>query len=150
MSTITKAFEPLNTHGEKVTFGKHKGTLYTRVPVDYLQWMCLTFSNETGARKKAYSMARSELMRRGSYEPHQVSVSMHAIDRASQRGLVKKWIDEVGDEREPGFATWITKCAEQAISDILPEKQDGAVVYRFMGRKWVFTDNEYPTLKTIK
>jgi len=65
----------MKTHHLVIDFGRHQGTLYTRVPVSYLKWMVNTDHTHKG-------IAQAELERRGTVTPD-ADISGHAIDRAS-------------------------------------------------------------------
>ena len=64
----------INTHGQRIEFGKHKGELFTRLPVSYLKWMI----NENAQQS---DIAKAEFERRGDTMP-EVELSGHAIDNA--------------------------------------------------------------------
>lgn len=67
----------IDPHGKRITFGKHKGELFTRLPVSYLKWMV----NE---KAQEWEIAKAEFERRGDTMPL-VELSGHAIDNASLR-----------------------------------------------------------------
>lgn len=52
----------MNTHGLKISFGKHEGELFTRLPIGYLRWMI----NE---RTREWEIAQAEFERRGDTMP---------------------------------------------------------------------------------
>jgi hypothetical protein len=127
----------INTHGLEVDFGKHKGTLYTRVPVGYLQWMV----NSDHSRKE---IAQAELDRRGTTMPT-MDLSGHAIDRASQclRGL---WLSETNNGVDMGLHSWLHKFASEAYANGV----DAEGVVRVGKVKLCFSVGDaYPVLMTV-
>jgi len=121
-----------------VDFGKHKGQLYTRIPVSYLRWMV----NSGHSRA---DIARAELERRGvKPEDRFIEISGHAIDRASLR-VRKIWHETRGaDER---LHAWLVRMCEEALAEHAPD-DEGVIVHR--GMKLVFEPGTlYPTLKTV-
>ena len=91
------------TEGFRLTNGKHKGELITRVPASYLFWMVRVVHQHSGE-------AQAELDRRGTVIP-QIEVSGHAIDRASQRLLVY-WKESRVEEE--GLHAWLSRLAWDA------------------------------------
>ena len=65
----------INTHGMVIGFGKHKGELYTRVPVSYLFWM-------VNVEHQDAATAQAEIDRRGSHP-----------DRGNQRTRDRQCLD---------------------------------------------------------
>ena len=125
----------MNTHGLIIDFGKHSGTLYTRVPVGYLKWMVQ--SNHPKA-----DIARAELERRGTVTP-EIDISGHAIDSASNR-LLGVW---TGTKTEgEGLNAWLCRLALEAFKSG-PLDDEGCI--RYKGIKWVFDPGEWPVLKTV-
>lgn len=122
---------------ESIDFGRHKGTLWTRVPVSYLKWMVC-------AKHQQAPRAQAELDRRGTTTPD-LDVSNHAIDRASLR-LRKRW-HETRDADE-GIASWLIRMATAA-------RKDGARCgdrIHYNGICFVFEDaslTAWPVLKTV-
>jgi hypothetical protein len=129
--------EDINTHGLVVDFGKHNGTLYTRVPVGYLFWMV----NNNHSRK---DIASSELKRRGSVIP-KIEVSGHAIDRAS---LYCRKIWHETKIKDEGIHSWLVRVAQEAIESVEGNISDSKIKY--LGMKFVFENgDEFPVLKTV-
>jgi len=125
----------IDTHNLIVDFGKHNGERWTRVPVGYLKWLS---NNADGKRNE---IARAELERRGTTTPTDLTLSGHAIDRASQ--VTDEW-------KKEGVFSWLTKVANEALEKIdqADAKEDISVEHN--GYKLVFTFGKiYPTLKTI-
>lgn len=128
----------LNTHHEVIDFGKHKGQLWTRVPISYLQWL----GNSTQGTLNVM-MARSEIKRRGTSYPT-IDISGHAIDRASL-SCRKIW-HETALNNEEGLNSWLIRISQEALDK--GEKKDDKILYK--GMKFVFEKGDfYPTLKTI-
>ena len=125
----------MNTHNLKVDFGKHKGELYTRLPISYLTWMI-----NIGHSKS--EIAKAELERRGTVMPT-IEISGHAIDRASLT-CRKIWHNDRGENE--GLNAWLLRVSAEALEK--GEKQDDKILWK--GMKFVFqTGKVYPTLKTI-
>lgn len=125
----------MNTHGLTIDFGKHRGLLYTRAPVQYLRWMVQC--NHSRAE-----IARAELDRRGTVLP-EVDVSGHAIDSASLR-LRRRWHETARDDSE-GLHAWLCRMCSEALAQSEPDNE-GRIFYN--GMKLVFEDGEWPVLKT--
>lgn len=131
----TTPIEEVNTHGEIVTFGKHKGERWTRIPVSYLRWL----ANESDTWRQ---MALAELQRRGTVMDAKVEISGHAIDRASLN--CRRLWHETSEEGE-GINAWLVRIATEAI-----EARGELELIRWKGLKLAFTYGEYyPILKTI-
>lgn len=132
--------KPINTHNLLVTFGKHKGERWTRIPLSYLRWLV----NE---RTQYSDIAAAELERRGSnlLTNKSVELSGHAIDKASLR-LRKRWHETKVDENE-GLFTWLERMSEEALEVAYsPEQQN--IIYKSI--KFVFMRGAiYPVLKTV-
>lgn len=127
----------INTHGMIVTFGKHLGELWTRVPVSYLRWL----ANESNNYRE---IALSELERRGTLLDRSVELSQHAIDRASLF-CIKVWHKTKTDDNE-GLYSWLHRVSCEALEK-LPE---GETEVTHLGCKFAFTFGQYyPVLKTI-
>lgn len=127
----------INTHGVVMPYGKHKGELFTRVPVSYLKWMVNT-------RQNMWETAQAEFKRRGSKMPT-IELSGHAIDNASIR-VRKIWHDTKLSDDE-GIYSWLMRMTEEALSngEIL---ESGKIKYK--GMKFVVEQGEeFPVLKTI-
>lgn len=127
----------LSTEGVKLSFGKHKGKLMTRVPVSYIRWMV----NQDNIPMKEY--AQAEFKRRGNTMPL-VELSGHAIDNASLR--VRKIWHETRDVDE-GLWSWLQRMTLEAIKEG-EEVRGGKIKYK--GMKFVIEQGEeFPILKTI-
>ncbi len=126
----------MNTHGITIDFGKHKGELFTRLPVSYLRWMI----NEN---TRQADIAKAEFERRGDTMP-KVELSGHAIDNASLR-VRKIWHETRG--KDEGLYSWLQRMALEAL-DNGERLKSGKIKY--LGMKFVIVEGEeYPTLKTI-
>lgn len=127
----------MDTHHKILQFGKHKGELWTRVPVSYLSWLANQESDD-----EPVQMAREELERRGSNYPD-IEVSGHAIDRAStQCHHLWKGTKNKGE----GIHSWLTRMAGEAREH---GQFDGSK-YRYKGMKFAFEEGRYyPALKTV-
>ena len=125
----------INTHGMRVEFGKHKGELFTRVPVSYLKWMI----NDS---VQQCDIAKAEFERRGDTMP-KVELSGHAIDNASLR--VRKIWHETKLKNE-GMYSWLQRMTLEAINK--GAKIGDSIHYK--GMKFCVVDGEeFPVLKTI-
>lgn len=125
----------MNTHNLKVDFGRHKGELYTRVPVSYLIWMVQANHNQS-------EIAKSELDRRGTIVPD-IEISGHAINRASL-SCRKIWHET--KEKDEGLYTWLIRMSKNALEE--GNKKNDKYIYKNM--KFVFEINgKYKILKTI-
>lgn len=125
----------INTHNLKCDFGRHSGTLYTRMPVSYLRWMV----NADHSRKE---IAESELERRGTTMP-EMEISGHAIDRASLC-CRRTWHET--REKDEGLHAWLLRIGKEALVKGMDD--DGRCFH--MGMKIVFEKNEiWPTMKTV-
>ncbi len=133
----------VNTHGLVVPFGRHKGTLLTRVPVSYLKWMV----NESpeGANPQFqdwHVLAKAELKRRGTVTP-ELEISGHAIDRASLL-CRKTWHEDRG--KDEGLHAWLVRVSQEALK-LIKDDAD-SIIYKEM--KLVFErGSEWPVLKTV-
>jgi hypothetical protein len=126
----------INTHGVTINFGKHKGELFTRLPVSYLRWMI----NE---KAPMVEYAKAEFERRGDTMP-KVELSGHAIDNASLR-VRKIWHETRGDDE--GLYSWLMRMTLEAIEH--GEKLDSGKI-KYKGMKFVIVEGEeFPSLKTI-
>lgn len=126
----------MNTHGMTIEFGKHKGELFTRLPVSYLRWMI----NE---KSRQWEVAKAEFERRGDTMP-KVELSGHAIDNASLR--VRKTWHETRDDDE-GLYSWLQRITLEALEH--GERLKSGKI-RYLGMKLVIAEGEeFPTLKTI-
>lgn len=129
----------MNTHGLKIDFGKHKGQLWTRVPVGYLRWLVNVKDPLT---PEAIEIANAELDRRGSKIPT-IEISGHAIDRASLR-CRKIWHED--RTKDEGLHSWLVRVSKEALER--GERAEEKIKHK--GMKFVFEHGEYyPSLKTI-
>jgi len=124
------------THGVKINFGKHKGDLFTRLPVSYLKWM-------VNSKAPMADIAKAEFERRGDTMPL-VELSGHAIDNASLR-VRKIWHEDRGDEE--GLYSWLQRVTLEAIKHG-KKLESGKIKHK--GMKLVIEQGEeFPVLKTI-
>lgn len=127
-------------HNKIVDFGKHRGELWTRIPLNYLRW-CV---NE-GAHEEE---AKAELERRGSSQLPKIELSNHAVDRASLR-LRKLWYTDT--DKQIGLWTWLHDFCLKALEEgyLKDEDEKGKVImYRKVKLKFS-KGNFYPTLMTV-
>lgn len=133
-----------NTHHKTISYGKHEGELFTRIPASYLRWMV----NE-GA--KEWHFAQAELDRRGTTLPD-IEVSRHAIDRASLRCL-QIWNASALNTDE-GLLSWIERMGQEAI-EADPKNTSGTYRYNPTGAEHyglqiiIEHGEQYPIVKTI-
>lgn len=126
----------MNTQNLVCEFGRHKGTLWTRVPVSYLKWLV----NNKGTHS---DIAAAELARRGTTTP-ELDISGHAIDRASQRCL-KIWEETRVDDE--GLHSWLARVAKTALD--WPPDEKGR--HHLLGMVFCFEkDGNWPVLKTVR
>lgn len=129
-----------NTHGVRLTFGKHNGELLTRVPVGYIRWM----ANQTGLDETWRALAKAEHERRGNTYPS-VELSGHAIDNASIR--CREIWHQTKTDVEEGIYSWLMRVTLEAIEK--GERLESGKI-KYMGMKFVVEQGEeYPVLKTI-
>ena len=125
----------INTHGQRIEFGKHKGELFTRLPVSYLKWMIYENAQQS-------DIAKAEFERRGDTMP-EVELSGHAIDNASIR--VRKIWHETKNENE-GIYSWLQRMTKESLE--ANNVHNGK--YKHKGMKLVIEQGEeFPVLKTI-
>lgn len=129
----------INTHNLIISFGKHKGERWTRVPVDYLKWL----SNEATMELpegKVSDIAKAELKRRGADMESSMKLSAHALDRISLFATPRAWEGQ-------GIYTWLHNLAAAALESS-DEEQPSEVEYK--GFRFAFAfGNDFPTLKTV-
>ena len=126
----------MNTHHLVCDFGRHSGTLYTRMPVSYLLWML-------NSQHSRADIAKAELERRGTTVP-ELDVSGHAIDRASTdcRDIWHK--SKLAGE---GINSWLIRMSQEALAE---NDKDEEGRYYHNGMRFVFQiDGAWPVLKTI-
>lgn len=127
----------MNTHGVRINFGKHKGELFTRLPVSYLRWMI-------NSKAPMHDVAQSEFDRRGDTMP-KVELSGHAIDNASIR--VRKIWHNTKLNNDEGIYSWLQRVTLEAIEK--GEKLDNGKI-KYLGMKFVIQEGEeFPVLKTL-
>lgn len=132
--------EAINTHGVTIEFGKHKGELYTRVPVSYLRWML----NQETINPEWKALAKAEFERRGDTMPT-VELTGHAIDNASLR--VRNIWHETKRDKEEGLYTWLMRITLEALEK--GERLETGKI-KYLGMKLVVEQGtEFPILKTI-
>lgn len=125
----------ISTHNLVVDFGRHKGELWTRLPVSYVKWL----ANDGG---KHAAIARAELKRRGTVTPD-MDISGHAVDRASQFCMGKWYETRHGNE---GLHAWLVRMATEARAR---DRKRGDKYYH-AGMKFVFAEGElFPVLQTV-
>ena len=133
--------QPLDTHNKVLDFGKHKGELWTRVPLDYLRWL----ANSTDDTEPVL-MARSEIARRGTKISHEVEISPHAIDRASLR--CRKIWHQTALTPDEGLYSWLSRVATEALKSVESEEKPDKI--RYINMEFVFRHGEmYPILKSV-
>jgi hypothetical protein len=137
----------MNTHNLRIDFGKHKGELWTRVPVSYLKW--LSNQPERNAADISHDLARAELKRRGTVTPT-LEVSGHAIDRASLscRAI---W-HQTAQSKDEGLHAWLCRVAAECLATQPAERANGAASAKipYLGMLFSFEFGEcWPTLKTV-
>ena len=126
----------MKTHGIIIEFGKHKGEIFTRLPVSYLKWMINTGTDQS-------DVAQAEFDRRGCTMPS-VELSGHAIDNASLR--VRKIWHETREKNE-GLYSWLQRVTLGAIEN---GKRLESGKIKYMRMKFVIVEGEeFPVLKTI-
>jgi hypothetical protein len=103
-ASTESAAAPLDTHNVRLTFGRFRGELLTRVPASYLKWMA-------GSGSEMADLARAEMERRGTATPD-IDVTGHALDRASTR-LWRLW--KKTRRNEEGLHAWLSRRAAEAI-----------------------------------
>ena len=124
----------------RIEHGKHRGQLWTRLPLAYVRFL----ANSSHGTQQAIALA--ELERRGvdpRNDGHGIEVTMHAIDRASQK-LLHIWDERrKGDE---GLATWLARSSLDALQK--GEFRNGR--YEFEGVRYVIKEGYLePVLASI-
>jgi len=119
----------------KITSGRYKGIMITRVPPSHLIHM-ININHPDAAQ------ARKELERRGTIIPD-IDVSGHAIDRASLRCME---IYKKSKKKDEGFYAWLIRMSQSALKN--GTKDGGKILYK--GMKFFFsTDTQWPVLKSV-
>lgn len=122
---------------EFLTFGKHKGERWTRVPKSYLRWLI-------NAGTQWADIAKEEMARRGTTVSHEIELSAHAIDRASLR-CAEIWKDTRTSDDE-GLYSWLERMAKEALASA----EEGAEEVVYHGIKFCFSHGDYyPCLKSV-
>lgn len=131
----------ISTHNITMSFGKYKGELLTRVPINYLEWLINVGSSFS-------ELAQAELDRRGvSKDHHKVEISSHAIDRASLR-VLKIWQKMRRDNE--GLYSWLVRVSIEALSRLTEPLTEGKNKIQVTDLVLVFKAGKlYPTLVTI-
>lgn len=123
-----------------VTFGQHKGELWTRVPISYLRWMWN--NNHTHIEH-----AVKEMERRGmSFTKIELELSGHAIDRASLHDNIRRSWEREGLPQGIGLNLWLTRLAAEA-HKTKPTRPGQRVHLGFVFE--FFEGEHWPVLKTI-
>ena len=129
----------VETHGDLMQVGRHKGELITRVPVSYLKWLANTPTH------REHEIGKAELSRRGTVTPS-LEVSGHAIDSASLR-LRKTW-HQTATGPDEGLHAWLCRKAAEALATAEELGAPDVVIHD--GVKWVFErEGIWPVLKTV-
>lgn len=125
-----------NPHHKRITFGSHRGELFTRLPVSYLKFMVCN-------RTQQWEIAQAELDRRGTATPN-LDISGHAVDRASLNCLsIWRRTRRQGE----GLHTWLVRMSNEAIAQC---HIDRAGRYKHEGMLFVFeSSGAWPILKTV-
>lgn len=134
----------INTNHKTLWFGKHKGELWTRVPVSYLRWLV---NNPAFQSDNNYArlFADAELKRRGTILDHTIEISGHAIDRASLR-LRGRWRETRKDDEE-GLYAWLVRLSTEARKYGVVH-DEGKLLYKDI--YFVFAEGAYyPILQSI-
>lgn len=99
--------DPINTHNERINFGKYTGELWTRLPVSYLKWIITSQARD-------HEIATAELARRGiPLTDDGIELSAHAIDSASLR----LWAEFMpGHADGEGLHAWLKRITAEAIA----------------------------------
>lgn len=132
----------VDPHGKTISFGRHKGTRFTRLPISYLKWMVCQ-------RTQAHEIAAAELKRREVVTP-KVEISGHAIDRFSQKFLTvwEDWRLTANHDTYEGLHAFLVRLAEEAAQRAHFQRAD---VVQHHGVLWVFElGGVWPVLKTVK
>lgn len=124
------------THHVRLTFGKHRDELLTRVPVSYLKFMVAN-------RTPQAELAEAELKRRGTVTPT-IEVSGHAVDRASLSCRALWHETRTADE---GLHAWLVRMATEALGHGVVNDR-GRHEYRGMQFAFELT-TAWPILKTV-
>jgi uncharacterized protein (DUF3820 family) len=132
--------QDINTHNVRIDFGRHKGELFTRLPVSYLKWMVNEVVQD--------DLAKAELKRRGTTTP-ELDVSGHAVDRASLR-CRRIWHET--SAKGQGLHSWLVQMSKEALSENggIEAVMNGGGKAESKGMVFVFDlDGQWPVLKTL-
>jgi len=128
----------IDTHLKVMTYGRHKGQLFTRLPISYLKWLI-------GKQAPDWEVAQAELERRGTTTLYDMEISGHAIDRASEPVVFKLF--QATKLKNEGLHAWLYRMATDARKK---GEENSPNKYHYKKLKFVFEDNDYyPTLKTV-
>ncbi len=96
-----------NTHHETITYGKHVGERFTRLPISYLRWM-------VKEKARQHELAEAELNRRNiPLVDSGINISGHAIDTASLR----LWAEYRHNHKpNEGLHAWLLRITGEAIA----------------------------------
>lgn len=126
----------IDTHNLRIDFGKHRGELWTRLPVSYLKWIV-----NVSARNA--DIAEAELKRRGTHTPD-LDVSGHAIDRASL-ACAEIWRETRAEDE--GLHAWLCRVAQEALDKGVVDHKDR---HLHLGIAFAFDmEVAWPVLKTV-
>lgn len=126
----------------RIEFGKYKGELVTRLPIDYLEW-------HINEGTQFAPVAQAELDRRGiNIEiSGKVEISKHAIDRASLR-VLNIWEKE--KQKGEGIYSWLVRLSVESIERLKPNTQSKNFKVEYSDLVLVFKRGQlYPTLVTV-
>lgn len=131
----------IDTHGKRVGFGKHRGELWTRVPVSYLRWVV-----NVQPLHRAHDIALSELHRRGtSPQDRAVDISGHAVDSASLR--LWSYYKKTREDSNEGLHAWLIRMTTNALNTKEMDSENRITVDNV---RYVFEPGTYyPALKTV-
>ena len=130
----------MEAHNLIITFGKHKGQRWTRLPVSYLKWLI----NEG---TQYADTAKTELKRRGTVLEYEIEISGHAIDRASL-SCRKIWHET--KRNNEGIHTWLHRMSCGAIKSIGSAIPKDHEKIEYKGMKFAFKFGKiYPILLTV-
>ena len=130
--------ESISTHNLVRGDGRYTDTLYTRIPV---------FELRKQSRRSGMIglLATLELERRGvPRTTHDIDISTHAIDRASQR-FIRHFLNDCAETGE-GITEWLHRISKEALNQA--PVQQSEISHR--GMRFIFEKSgPYPLLKTV-
>ena len=106
----TKKYRKVRTDNVEIGFGKHRGQLWTRLPVSYLRWIMQ--QERKGQIEKAQDYAGSELERRGTDLSIEMEITPHAINKCSLRHM---GLYRAKKKKDEGIYTFILRMASFSI-----------------------------------